>query len=362
MGRAVTLPDSSFIGSQLFYSLNHPALLVNDELLVVACSQSLSDMVPQLQAGATFRFPVAAFIDDDKCLNYDLGADIEEVFKTSAPITRDCCYCNSFGQTKYIQLTLMPWRESDHFQCSTIIVLASDVTSSFRQKMHYAEVENELSILYRHISHDLAGPIASTNALLQLMHDDVVENVFEDIPNFVVEAQNQLIRIKSLINNLSSLSRTDNAETHITQFDVAKLINEASDDLMLVDRKVFIDSKVDANIETLVSDRFRVLEILKQLFSNAYKFHDPDKPEIKISVLFFKHEECFEIRVQDVGYGINPLQVADIFDLFVRGDTFGTYGSGLGLFIVKKHAEKLGGNVSVSNYKNPTEISIILPN
>ena len=68
------------------------------------------------------------------------------------------------------------------------------------------------------------------------------------------------------------------------------------------------------------------------------------------------------IRVTDNGEGIQPKHLDKIFDMFYRGTHTGV-GTGLGLYICKEIASKLGGNVTVqSEHKMGTTVTIKLPN
>ena len=87
--------------------------------------------------------------------------------------------------------------------------------------------------------------------------------------------------------------------------------------------------------------------VWNNLLSNAIKFTDEGG---KISVTLKREGEGAVVRVTDTGCGISPSVGARIFDKFYQGDTsHAGEGNGLGLALVKKVIDVLGGEISVSS-------------
>jgi signal transduction histidine kinase len=102
--------------------------------------------------------------------------------------------------------------------------------------------------------------------------------------------------------------------------------------------RIRIESDQDGTIRT---DRELLLTVLQNLVGNAIKY--ADHGEVTVAI---RHDAGgTEITVADQGPGIAPQQLERLFAPFVRGDTHGQSGVGLGLFIARQAAEILGASL-----------------
>ena len=106
-------------------------------------------------------------------------------------------------------------------------------------------------------------------------------------------------------------------------------------------------------IETAVAEEVMVkadAELLSlvwnNLFSNAIKFTEPHG---KVSLSLQAQGDFAVVQVSDTGCGIPPQVGKHIFEKFYQGDTsHATQGNGLGLALVKRVMDIMGGDISVS--------------
>ncbi|VAW28681.1 hypothetical protein MNBD_BACTEROID06-530, partial [hydrothermal vent metagenome] len=100
----------------------------------------------------------------------------------------------------------------------------------------------------------------------------------------------------------------------------------------------------------------------KNLISNAVKYHNPDSKKSWVKVNVVTTKELIKIKVSDNGIGIDDDKVEKVFDMFYRASE-NSFGSGLGLYIVKETIEKLGGTITVVSKNNVgTTVSLNIPN
>ena len=97
------------------------------------------------------------------------------------------------------------------------------------------------------------------------------------------------------------------------------------------------------------NDKTRVKIILNNLLTNAMKYQKHTlghRPCIRIS----SHQQLNSvvIEVEDNGEGIRPELQENIFNMFFRGHER-SVGSGLGLYIAREAAEKIGGTISMKS-------------
>jgi Amt family ammonium transporter len=107
---------------------------------------------------------------------------------------------------------------------------------------------------------------------------------------------------------------------------------------------------IDGRLPAMYQDPIRVKQVVFNLLGNAVKF-TPEGGRIATRVNV-DGDDHVEIAVSDTGVGIRPEDLADVFKEFERvgsGYARKQQGSGLGLALVKRFAEMMGGSVSVAS-------------
>ena len=105
---------------------------------------------------------------------------------------------------------------------------------------------------------------------------------------------------------------------------------------------------------TCKADRDKVLQVLNNVISNAYKFSGPGTgitiTPAKPAVHPVSGRRLIGLVVQDAGIGMTPEQLARVFERFYRVDKTGTIpGNGLGLSISREIMELMGGQVIIAS-------------
>jgi signal transduction histidine kinase len=168
-----------------------------------------------------------------------------------------------------------------------------------------------------------------------------------------------------LANELIDLSRLETGEIELYRewIDLATIIKQAVKVVQqeFISRNLELEVKLEDNLPELYLDKNRILQILLNLLSNAYKYTAQGGTTIQINQL----DEWVTIAVSDTGVGIKPADQANIFGRFFRaGDEFVQQvgGTGLGLSITKGLVELHGGNLSfTSQYGIGTTFWVALP-
>jgi signal transduction histidine kinase len=150
-----------------------------------------------------------------------------------------------------------------------------------------------------------------------------------------------------------------------TALNLPELIDSVLDDLRFLPNATHIRFKVDLQVSRpIYSDGVRLTIILKNLVSNAIKYHDlhKEQPFVQVKAWETSRQRTFTIEVADNGAGIMETYQDKVFDMFFRA-TDKSEGSGLGLYIVKKAVEKLQGRIELqSQHREGTTFTITLPN
>ena len=152
-----------------------------------------------------------------------------------------------------------------------------------------------------------------------------------------------------------------------TAFNLPNLIDEIAKNIQSVYNKkeINLQFEIDESFnKNIISDAFRLKQILTNIIGNAYKF--TENGFIKISANANLQSKIIAIKIEDTGIGIEESKRELIFKEFTQANeniekNYG--GSGLGLTISKKLTEILGGKISVKSEVNKGsvfEISIPL--
>jgi len=118
-----------------------------------------------------------------------------------------------------------------------------------------------------------------------------------------------------------------------------------------------------SELPTLRTDRGKLRHILRNLINNAIKF--TENGSVTVSAWYYPARRAVEVKVADTGIGVSPEALPVIFDRFRQMDSSETrvYGGvGLGLYIVKRFTELLGGRIVVESKLGEGSIfTLVLP-
>ncbi|MDE6371990.1 MAG: sensor histidine kinase, partial [Clostridia bacterium] len=197
------------------------------------------------------------------------------------------------------------------------------------------------------VSHELKTPLAVIQSYCQLLQErNLDEGERIKYAQALIQASKKLT---ALVTNILKLNKLENQQI-LTDLEDVK-INSQLEELIVnyVDaiEEKGIELEVDLQ-EVSVNSVAGYLEIVwSNLLSNAIKFTDSGG---KIKVTAKQIDGKAVVSVSDSGVGMTPKTGGRIFEKFYQGDTSHTQeGNGLGLALVKKVIDKLGGSISVSS-------------
>lgn len=241
-----------------------------------------------------------------------------------------------------------------------IIINCHDVTARKNTENELINTNFELDSFVYKASHDLKAPLRSVMGLIKLARlesTDINLEVYFDMMSKSVTS------LDSFIRDLTQFSRNSRMEMESSEIHFEEIIQETLDNLKFVERADKIKVNIDLELTSkFYSDRTRIATIINNLLSNAFKYHrfDNNNPYLNVSVI--ADQEKAIIVVEDNGIGIEKVHVNYIFDMFYRASET-SYGSGLGLYILKTAITKIKGKVEVqSELGQGTTFSITIPN
>jgi signal transduction histidine kinase len=213
------------------------------------------------------------------------------------------------------------------------------------------ETNNHLEAFCYTIAHDLRAPLRAQHGFAQALLDDYGKLLGEERSSFAQRIKTAATRLEDLVDDLLAYSRISRTEMEIVPVDLRKAVIQVHDEL------AFVIGETSAKVEIQPFD-YRVLghemtlrTAITNLLANALKFIKPGVlPEIQIRA----EERGGYVRlwVMDNGIGIASEYFLQIFGVFQRLHKAGEYpGTGVGLAIVKKAMERMGGQAGVEAEK-----------
>ncbi len=198
------------------------------------------------------------------------------------------------------------------------------------------------------VSHEMKTPLAvmQNYAALLKAHDLSEEKRLEYAGGISDAAR----RLSAMMTNVLRLSRLENGEIGTSRelYDLGEQLAECLLQYESVWEKKRIDLIVDLEEDVPVfTDRELLSLVWSNLFSNAFKF-TPEGGTVEISLR--KKGEKALVSVRDTGCGMSLETGARIFEKFYQGDTsHATEGNGLGLALVKRAVDRIGGEIAVES-------------
>jgi signal transduction histidine kinase len=199
------------------------------------------------------------------------------------------------------------------------------------------------------LAHDLRAPLRAIQGFADLLIKDHGSELNADARTDTERIRNSAERMGRLILDLlayTDLSRSD-FQKQVVNLDAIceKVLRMFADEIARTDAEV----SVDLPAKCILGDRVGVERVLVNLIANALKFSDPGRLP-RIQILSERKPPNVRISVVDNGIGLDPKYRERIFGVFERLSPGGNLvGTGIGLAIVKRSVEKMGGAVGVES-------------
>jgi signal transduction histidine kinase len=220
-----------------------------------------------------------------------------------------------------------------------------------RVKDRTAELQQsnaELESLSYSISHDLRAPLRAMQGFSEALLHDYEDKLDEQGRDFLKRICKASQRLDLLIQDVLTYSWPSTTQLQLVPVDLAALISETIESSPALQPPEALITVTEPLPPVLGHPAF-LAQIISNLLVNAVKFTAPDvAPHVFISAEF--DQGMVRVSVRDNGIGIDPSHFDLIFQIFGRVHSDQLYqGTGIGLAIVKKAVERMGGQVGVES-------------
>ena len=242
--------------------------------------------------------------------------------------------------------------------------LAASDTQKLNDKLEIALKKAEDASLAKtrflnNMSHDIRTPMNAILGYAQLMEDELNEKDLPKASEYLEKLQQSGNLLLSIINNVLDMARIESGRMEIDENygrieDIRQTLFEIFED-EAEKKNLALHYTISVEHEHILTDVTKVKEILVNILSNAIKY-TPAGGSVMVDVDELPCDESgymiARTRVRDTGIGMSQEYLTKIFDAFTREQNTTKSkiaGSGLGMSIVKKYVDLLGGTIDVES-------------
>ncbi|MEM5474296.1 PAS domain-containing sensor histidine kinase [Hoeflea sp. AS60] len=240
--------------------------------------------------------------------------------------------------------------------------IVRDITVRKRFEAEILEANAELEEFAYRTSHDLRSPVASSLGLVHIAKDLLQNGEHGVLVTTLDRLERNFKRLDGLIQNIIAVTRTRLMVEEVAPISVRAVVDETLDELSHLDG--FSDMAIDVDIDPelqIISKPIKFQMIIANLLSNAIKYKDADEPKPVLVISASRQNRLVHIAFADNGLGIPPDARPMLFEMFKRFHPEKAFGSGLGLYILRKSTEALGGNVTFEPQQKGSRFVVELP-
>ena len=253
-----------------------------------------------------------------------------------------------------------------------LIGIAVDITESKKSQLELiaakekAEESDKLkSAFLANISHELRTPLNAIIGFSNLIIDNVQDEESIAYSKIILNSGTHLL---SLVEDIFDTTMIETGQIKITyeKTDITSVLNEVKNIIMgemlrehKNDVELILNIDPASDRKSIVTDSRKVKQVLINLLRNAMKFTDKGYIEYGFSEIIDSNNNFLQFYIKDTGIGIDKTHHDTIFKMFRQIDDNHTRkygGMGLGLSIVKRIIEILGGKIWVESEPNAGSI------
>jgi signal transduction histidine kinase len=239
----------------------------------------------------------------------------------------------------------------------------------------------ELEAFTYTVAHDLRAPLRGMQGLAEALLEDYRDLLDELGQEYAQQIVNSGQQLEELIQDLLAYSRLSRADLSLQVLELESVVAEAVAMVQADAKSRHAQIRVRSPLPAVIAHRVTLVQVIANLLTNAIKFVEGAAPQVQIwaeeieqpqegetagelergTVGQWEHSQLLiascllpvriiRLWVEDNGIGIAPEHQKRIFRVFERLHGIESYpGTGIGLAIVKKGSDRMGGQVGVES-------------
>ena len=225
-------------------------------------------------------------------------------------------------------------------------LLASLETRVQERTAKLRELVTELESFSYSVSHDLRSPLRIMAGYAQVILEDFGDTLVPDVRHYVERIARSAGRMDHLTQDVLAYTRLG-GDIVLSPLDLTKVVDDTIEqypDLSAARQSIVVRRPLAG----VVAHGPSLVQALSNLVGNALKFARPGV-ESRVAISTQRRDGRVRVVVKDNGVGIAAAHHAKIFRIFERVAGPDVPGTGIGLAIVRKAAERMGGRVGLSS-------------
>ena len=194
------------------------------------------------------------------------------------------------------------------------------------------------------------------NSAVENLADGVVDDPAQ-IQEYATILRDQGSRLERLMDQVLLLAsgRLAQSESELRPIELATIVAQSitASEPMLRDKGFTVEKEIGLNLPIVMADPAAVSKCVENLISNAMKYGGTNQwIAVRARTTQIRSHDEVQISIEDRGIGISPADLPNIFEPFYRVNAVREgqiRGVGLGLYLVKRMIEAMGGRITVSS-------------
>ena len=213
------------------------------------------------------------------------------------------------------------------------------------------ETVQELEAFSYSIAHDMRAPLRSMQGFAGILAQDYGDKLDDAAQGYLQRLSSAAARMDRLIVDILNYSQVVRGELDLRVVDIHQLVLDMIHSYPQFEH-THADISIEGRLPHVLANEAALTQVMSNLLGNAVKFVAPGvRPRVQVGANSeAAHDERIELWVEDNGIGIPRDLQKRLFNIFTRLHRPGLYeGTGIGLAIVKKAVERMGGSVGVDS-------------
>jgi len=270
---------------------------------------------------------------------------LKEAFSGKEVFDQELTFTSSDGKMVEVSGNLIPRYEGG--LVVAVVGIFKDITDKKRIEQEVKDTRSKADFLMDIMIHDITNINQEILSTLELA--SFVPAIPADLKTLLHEGMDELERSSTIISNVKKLSILESQRLLVEERDLGDAIYGASIRARAAhpEKKLKLVNNVQLQSYFIKSNIF-LSDVFYELFSNSMKFDERKEVVIEVSASPIKMTPFLRVEISDYGRGISDDEKENIFDKEIhRKDSI--KGLGLGLTLVKRILESLGGYIRVED-------------
>ena len=224
------------------------------------------------------------------------------------------------------------------------------------------DANSELREFAYRISHDLRAPVASSIGLTEMIGESLEQGDTDFAADGVGRVHASMKKLDGLIADIITVTKNKQLKVEPELVDVESMICDIleSQSNMTGFERVSIEKAIAENA-TVSTKRIMLKQTLENLISNAIKYSDLEESSPKLKIAASVKDDQLRIEISDNGIGF-PSECQDqMFEMFKRFHPRHSFGSGLGLYLVKQNVKAMSGTIHYKSLPKGSSFVVQIP-